>query len=164
MSKKKKTNAIRLLERQKIAYEIREFNIDDGLMDGLSVAEKTGQKPNQVFKTLVTQGEDRNICVFCLPVSSSLDLKKAAKAAGAKRIRMIPMQDLLARTGYVHGGCSPVGMKKRYPTWIDQSAMGYDKICISGGARGLQVCLAPKELQEMIDSQWADLIEMEGPL
>lgn len=161
MSKMKKTNAIRLLERQKIAYEMREFKIDDGLMDGLSVAQKTGQVPEQVFKTLVAQGEDGNICVFCVPVSSSLDLKKAAKAVGTKRIRMIPMQELLGKTGYVHGGCSPVGMKKSYPTWIDQSAKGYDKICMSGGARGIQICLAPIELQEMIRSQWADLTEGE---
>ena len=157
--KRKKTNAIRLLDQQKIPYETCEYGIDDGLIDGVSVAEKTGQMPEQVFKTLVAQREDGNLCVFCVPVLGSLNLKKAARAAGAKRIRMIPMQELLGRTGYVHGGCSPIGMKKSYPAWIDQSAQGYEIICISGGARGIQVCLSPANLQKIIRAQWADLAE-----
>lgn len=160
MAKKKKTNAIRLLDQKKITYEIFEYAIDDGLIDGISVANKTGQLPERVFKTLVAQKEDGNLCVFCVPVSTSLNLKKAAKAAGAKRIRMIPMNDLLKLTGYVHGGCSPIGMKKSYPTWIDASVKKAEFICISGGARGVQIRLSPQDICMMTHAEWADLTDV----
>lgn len=159
MAKKKKTNAIRLLDQKKVPYEIFEYAIEDGLIDGISVANKTGQLPESVFKTLVAQKDDGSLCVFCVPVSASLNLKKAAKAAGAKRIRMIPMNDLLKFTGYIHGGCSPIGMKKSYPTWIDTSAKDADSICISGGARGVQIRLSPEYIQMLTRAEWAELTD-----
>lgn len=160
MGKKKKTNVIRLLEQKKIGYKIYEYETEDGLIDGISVAKKTGQALEQVFKTLVAQKEDGNLCVFCVPAASTLNLKKAAKAVGAKRIRMIPMKDLLKYTGYIHGGCSPVGMKKHYPTWIDSSGKGMEKLCVSGGLRGIQVCLLPDDLLRITQAEWADLADL----
>lgn len=159
MGKKKKTNAIRFLDQKKIAYKVCEYETKDGLIDGVSVAKKTGQAAERVFKTLVAQKEDGSLCVFCVPVAATLNLKKAAKAVGAKRIRMIPMKDLLKHTGYIHGGCSPVGMKKHYPTWFDISGKEMEAICVSGGMRGIQVCLMPDELLKITQAKWADLAE-----
>lgn len=160
MGKKKKTNAIRLLDQKKIEYEICEYDTEDGLIDGKSVAQKTGRSPERVFKTLVAQKEDGSLCVFCVPVAATLNLKKAAKAVGAKRIRMIPMKDLLKHTGYIHGGCSPVGMKKHYPTWIDEAGKGQEALCVSGGLRGIQVCLLPADLILATQAEWADLADL----
>ncbi len=160
MGKKKKTNAIRLLDQKKIEYEICEYDTEDGMIDGVSVALKTGRSPEGVYKTLVAQKEDGSLCVFCVPVAATLNLKKAAKAVGAKRIRMIPMKDLLKHTGYIHGGCSPVGMKKHYPTWIDKAGRGQEAVCVSGGLRGIQVCLLPDDLILATQAEWADLADL----
>ena len=114
----------------------------------------------QVFKTLVTRGEKTGIHVFCIPVCFELDLKKAAKAVGDKKIEMIPVKDLLSLTGYIRGGCSPVGMKKKYPTFMDETAQLYDEIAVSAGARGHQMLLNPEELARLVAAKFVDLIQM----
>jgi Cys-tRNA(Pro)/Cys-tRNA(Cys) deacylase len=115
--------------------------------------------PDQVFKTLVARGEKQGILVFCIPVSCTLDLKKAAQAAGDKKVEMTHMKELLGLTGYIRGGCSPVGMKKKYPTFIDETAVLYDEIAVSGGARGLQMVLNPEDLIAYADITAVDLVE-----
>lgn len=147
MGKEAKTNAMRMLERAKITYTAHEYPHEEGqAVDGATVARLTGQDPARVFKTLVTQGTDRNYYVFVVPVLAELDLKKAAKAAGVKSVAMIHVADINKVTGYVRGGCSPVGMKKQYVTVFDESALAQEKIYVSGGRIGTQVCCAPAEL------------------
>ncbi len=156
-TKETKTNAMRQLETAGIAYEVHTYDTEDGKIDGVSVAEKCGQDPDAVFKTLVTVGEDRNHYVFVVPVKAKLDLKKAAKAAGVKAVEMIPQKELFGLTGYIHGGCSPVGMKKLFATWIDETAVLFEKICVSGGKVGMQVEVDPQELLDLIHGEFADL-------
>ncbi len=143
--KQAKTNAMRLLEQQGIPYIPHEYTAKDGAIDGISVAQKTGQDPRCVFKTLVTHAENRYF-VFCIPVAEELDLKAAARAAGEKNIAMLPLAEITKVTGYVRGGCSPLGMKKQYPTFIDASANTLAKIVVSGGKIGLQIELEPSLL------------------
>ena len=138
MGKAEKTNVMRLLDAAGIAY--RESVYDPETVDGLSVAKSIGEDPESVFKTLVTENENKEHFVFCVPVCGELDLKKAAKAAKSKSIAMIHQKELLPLTGYVHGGCSPIGMKKAFPTFIDETAQVFDQIYASGGKRGFQVC------------------------
>lgn len=152
-----KTNALRLLENGGIPFKVLEYSAADGRIDALSIAEKTGLPPEQCFKTLVTENPAREHFVFVMPAPSSLDLKKAAKAASSKSIAMIPQKTLLPLTGYVHGGCSPVGMKKLFPTFIDETAQLYDEIGVSGGRIGLTVVLDPLKLADFIGAQFADL-------
>ena len=159
MNKTNKTNAMRLLDAAKIPYRAVEYEYDESDLGGEHVAAVTGMNPDQVFKTLVARGEKQGILVFCIPVSCTLDLKKAAHAAGDKKVEMIHMKELLGLTGYVRGGCSPVGMKKKYPTFMDETAELYDEIAISGGARGLQMVLNPLELMEYADIASTDLVE-----
>ena len=154
-----KTNALRLIEAAGIPYRACEYAYDENDLGGMHVAEATGMDPDQVFKTLVARGEKQGILVFCIPVSCSLDLKKAAQAAGDKKVEMIKMKEMLGITGYIRGGCSPVGMKKKYPTFIDETALLYDEIAVSGGARGLQMVLEPNQLIEFCDMQAVDLVE-----
>ncbi len=154
-----KTNAMRLLDAAGIAYRPVEYEYDESDLGGNHVAAQTGMDPDQVFKTLVARGERKGILVFCIPVSCTLDLKKAAAVAGDKKVEMTHMKELLGLTGYVRGGCSPVGMKKKYPTFIDETALLYDEIAVSGGARGLQVVLNPQDLIEYADITTADLVE-----
>lgn len=154
-----KTNAMRLLDATGIAYRPVEYEYDESDLGGNHVAAQTGMDPDQVFKTLVARGERKGILVFCIPVSCTLDLKKAAAVAGDKKVEMTHMKELLGLTGYVRGGCSPVGMKKKYPTFIDETALLYDEIAVSGGARGLQVVLNPQDLIEYADITTADLVE-----
>lgn len=142
----KKTNAMRILDSKKIPYITYEYDVSDGKTDGLTVAAKVGQDPTMVFKTLVTQGTSREYYVFVVPVGEELDLKKAAKAANEKKIDMIPMKDLLPITGYIHGGCSPIGMKKQFKTFIEESARLNQRIVFSGGKVGLQVELVLEDL------------------
>ena len=153
-----KTNAMRILDKNKIKYEVIEYDISDGKIDGVSVAEKTNQDVREVYKTLVTQGNSKAIYVFVIPVSKELDLKKAAKVSGEKKIEMIHVNDILKLTGYIRGGCSPVGMKKLYKTFIQIEAENLERICVSGGKKGLQVKLSPEELKNSINAVFADII------
>ena len=154
-----KTNALRLLDAAKISYRTVEYEYDENDLGGEHVAAVTGMNPDQVFKTLVARGEKNGILVFCIPVSCTLNLKKAAKAAGDKKVEMTKMKELLSLTGYIRGGCSPVGMKKKYPTFIDETAILYDEIAVSGGQRGLQMIVNPEELMEYAEMTSADLVE-----
>ncbi len=159
MNKSNKTNAMRLMDAAKIPYRAVEYEYDESDLGGEHVAAVTGMNPDQVFKTLVARGDKKGILVFCIPVSCTLDLKKAAHAAGDKKVEMIHMKELLGLTGYIRGGCSPVGMKKKYPTYMDETAALYDEIAISGGARGLQMVLDPQQLMEYAEITAADLVE-----
>lgn len=159
MNKSNKTNAMRLMDAAKIPYRAVEYEYDESDLGGEHVAAVTGMNPDQVFKTLVARGDKKGILVFCIPVSCTLDLKKAAHAAGDKKVEMIHMKELLGLTGYIRGGCSPVGMKKKYPTFMDETAALYDEIAISGGARGIQMVLDPQQLMEYAEITAADLVE-----
>ncbi|MFJ8246642.1 Cys-tRNA(Pro) deacylase [Peribacillus asahii] len=141
-----KTNAMRLLDAKKIDYQMMGYDNQDGKIDGLSVAEKIGKNPESVFKTLVAYGAPQHVYVFVIPVGEELDLKKAAKAAGEKKIEMLHVKDLLKWTGYIRGGCSPIGMKKLYPTFVDDSAENLDTIIVSGGKIGTQIELTVENL------------------
>ena len=154
-----KTNAMRLLDGANIPYRAVEYEYDENDLGGQHVAAVTGMDPDQVFKTLVARGDKCGILVFCIPVSCTLDLKKAAKATGDKKVEMTHMKELLGLTGYIRGGCSPVGMKKKYPTFMDETALLYDEIAVSGGARGLQVVLSPEVLMDYADITACDLVE-----
>ncbi|MET3575715.1 Cys-tRNA(Pro) deacylase [Bhargavaea ullalensis] len=154
-----KTNAARQLDRMKADYELIEYAVDDGLNDGVSVAQKTDQDPHVVYKTLVSTAGTGKYFVFVIPVEKELDLKKAAKAAGEKKIDMLHLKDLTDVTGYVRGGCSPLGMKKAFPTYIDESGEGLPKIVVSAGKRGLQMKLDPKVLAAAADAIFAPLVK-----
>lgn len=154
-----KTNAIRILESEKIAYELMEYDVSDGLIDGVSVAEKTGQILDTVYKTLVTTVGTKELFVFLLPVALELDLKKAAKAAGVKKLEMLPLKDLTKETGYIRGGCSAVGMKRKYPTFIDETALNLDRMIVSAGKPGVQMGLSPKKLAKVTDSLFYDIVK-----
>lgn len=158
MKKTNKTNAMRILDSLNIEYEYFEYDINDGKIDGISVADKVGEKREIVFKTLVTIGADKELYVFVIPVEFELDLKKAAKASAQKNIHMLPLKELTKNTGYVHGGCSPIGMKKLFKTYIDETATLNDKIIVSAGQVGLQVKLNPEALASCVDAEFADLI------
>ncbi|KGE17431.1 Cys-tRNA(Pro) deacylase [Paenibacillus wynnii] len=153
-----KTNAMRILDTKKISYEILSYDNEDGKIHGTAVAEKIGREPESVFKTLVSHSGP-NLYVFVIPVAEELDLKKAARAAGEKKIEMLPVKDLLKWTGYIRGGCSPLGMKKLYPTFIDSSAEPLDKIAVSAGRIGLQMELAPLLLADTVTAKFTELIK-----
>lgn len=147
MAKEKeiKTNAMRILDKKKIPYEALQYECDE-FIDGIHTAEKTGAAPEQSFKTLVLQGKSRQYYVFVLPVAQEVQLKAAAKAAGEKSIEMIHVKDITAVTGYVRGGCSPLGMKKQYPVFLHKSALNYEKIYISGGRIGTTLYMSVQDL------------------
>ena len=155
-----KTNAMRILDKAGIPYELQTYSPDDGI-DGVSVARKLGQPVEQVYKTLVTKGRGGHF-VFVIPVAAELDLKAAARAVGEKAVELIPVKDINKVTGYVRGGCSPLGMKKLFPTFIHNSAENFDKIYVSGGRIGTTICLDPKELAEVTRAQFADIIVHEA--
>ena len=136
---------MRLLDAAKIPYRAAEYEVDENDLNGMHAAEGIGMPPEQIFKTLVAKGERGGYAVFCIPVCCELDLKKAAKAAHDKKIELIHVKDLLATTGYIRGGCSPIGMKKPFPTYIDETAQLYDEIGVSAGCRGCQVLLRTRE-------------------
>ncbi|MFD6438791.1 Cys-tRNA(Pro) deacylase [Peribacillus sp. NPDC060186] len=140
-----KTNAMRILDNKHIKYDTMSYDVHDGQIDGVTVASKIGKAPETVFKTLVTHSGPQQLYVFVIPVDTELDLKKAAKAAGAKKIEMLAVKDLQKYTGYIRGGCSPIGMKKQYPTFIDESATNLCEIIVSGGKIGTQIVLKPSE-------------------
>jgi len=152
-----KTNVVRLIESEKIAYSIKEYEVDENDLSGVHVAAQLGQPVEQVFKTLVLKGEQKGYLVCCIPVAKELDLKKVAKATGDKKVEMIPMRDLLMVTGYIRGGCSPIGMKKKFPTFIDETCELYDIIAISAGIRGMQILINPQTLINYIQAQTIDL-------
>lgn len=152
-----KTNAMRLLEKAGCAYEHLEYDYDEADLSGVHAAEAMGLDPDTVFKTLVVRGERRGILVFCIPVREELDLKKCALTAGDKRVEMVHVKELLGLTGYIRGGCSPVGMKKKYPTYIDETAEIFDAICVSAGQRGHQIRLSPADLVKITDASLAPL-------
>jgi len=161
MAKKKeaKTNVMRVLEQKKIPYQGHTYPHDgETAPDGVSVAQSMGQDPACVFKTLVTRGASGGYYVFDIPVAATLDLKKAAKAVGEKSVAMLPSKELLPLTGYVHGGCSPVGMKKQFHTVFHQSCLDYDTIYVSAGKIGFQVEVAPKALIDLVRATTADVI------
>lgn len=158
MKKFNKTNVMRILEASNIEYDYITYESEDGKIDGVSVALKTGQNPDAVFKTLVSAGYSKELYVFCIPVEYELDLKKAAKAANEKNIELLPLKELTKNTGYVRGGCSPIGMKKQYKTFIDESAVLHDKIMVSGGRIGVQIIINPKDLIVVTKAVYEDLI------
>ncbi|KQL55489.1 hypothetical protein AN964_12760 [Heyndrickxia shackletonii] len=155
--KNTKTNAMRILDKEKIAYSIITYNPDDGKIDGVSVAEKIGRDTYDVYKTLITQGSSKQYYVFVIPVKEELDLKKAAKAVGDKKVEMIPVKDITKVSGYIRGGCSPIGMKKLYPTFIDSNAESLQNIIVSGGKIGMQIELLVADLLSIVHGKFADL-------
>ncbi len=157
MKKEEKTNVMRALDSKKIPYEFHTYEADPTLT-GAQIAEILGEPAEHVFKTLVTQGKSLQHYVFVIPVSAELDLKKAAKAAGEKSVSMIPQKELLPLTGYVHGGCSPVGMKKAFPTFIHGTAEEAAKIYVSAGRVGAQIGIAPENLGKAVRITFADLV------
>lgn len=157
MSKNEKTNVMRVLEQKKIPYESYNY-VDSGVTSGIEVASVLNQDPNQVFKTLVTIGSSKNNFVFVIPVNKELDLKKAAKAVGEKNISMIKSKELLPLTGYIHGGCSPIGMKKQFKTTIDVSAENFDTIIFSAGKIGYQVQVSLENLKKVVNFELKDIV------
>ena len=157
VGKQEKTNVMRVLESRKAAYVPHSYEPDPAL-SGEEIARLLGEDPGQVFKTLVTVGKPRQYYVFVIPVNAELNLKKAAAAAGEKSVSMIPQRELLPLTGYVHGGCSPIGMKKRFPSFIHESAAGLPRIFVSAGRVGFQVELDPADLIRAADLACADLV------
>lgn len=152
-----KTNAMRQLDKAGIDYEPIEYEVDENDLSGMHIAEQTGLDPNLMFKTLVARGEKNGPLVFCIPVNAELDLKKCAKAAGDKRVELIAVKELLGLTGYIRGGCSPIGMKKKFPTYIDETAILFDKITVSAGVRGCQLMLDRGKLVDFIEATLCEL-------
>lgn len=152
-----KTNAVRLVQQAKIPCREAFYDFDENDLSGTHAAAAVGMPPEQVFKTLVARGERTGIHVFCIPVCCELDLKKAAKAAGEKKIELVAVKELLGLTGYIRGGCSPVGMKKRYPTYMDETCILWDEIAVSAGARGHQMIVPPEQLADLVGAELLDL-------
>lgn len=157
MAKEAKTNAMRILDRMKISYTPNAYECDE-FIDGVHIADALGQSYDCSFKTLVTQGKSGNYFVFALPVDKELDMKKCARAVGEKSLEMVHVKDINAVTGYIRGGCTPIGMKKQYRTVIHESAKAFDKVIVSGGRLGLQLILAPDDLAKACNGEFADII------
>ena len=160
MAQKKtpKTNAMRLLDIAKIPYEILEYEVDENDLSGTHIADQVGLPYETVFKTIVTKGDKTGYCVFCLPCHKEIDFKAAARASGNKSIEPLHVKDLLGITGYIRGGCSPVGMKKRYPTYFQEDCREYQEIAVSAGERGHQMILSPTALVSLIGGNYADIV------
>ena len=152
-----KTNAIRLVEKAGIPCRESFYEYDENDLNGMHAAKAIGMPPEQVFKTLVARNEANQLFVFCVPVCCELDLKKAAIASGSKKIELTQVKELLSLTGYIRGGCSPVGMKKQYPTHIDETCILWDEIAVSAGARGHQMIIPPEDLAGLVDAKLADI-------
>ena len=152
-----KTNAIRLVQQAKIPCREAFYEYDEKDLSGIHAAQAVGMPEEQVFKTLVARGERTGISVFCIPVCYELDLKKAAKSVGDKKLELVAVKELLGLTGYIRGGCSPVGMKKKYPTYFDETCILWDEIAVSAGERGHQMILPPDALAELINAKIVDL-------
>ncbi|MBQ9983990.1 MAG: Cys-tRNA(Pro) deacylase [Lachnospiraceae bacterium] len=158
MAKKEaKTNAMRILDKNKISYRVNNYECDE-FVDGMQIADKNGQAYEQSFKTLVTVGKSGGYYVFVIPVDKEIDFKKAAKIVGEKSVEMIPVKNINAVTGYIRGGCTPLGMKKLYPTVIEESAKGFDEIIISGGKLGVQILLNPLDLVKVVNGSLEHVI------
>lgn len=153
-----KTNAVRIVEQASISCREAFYEFDEKDLNGMHAAASVGMPPEQVFKTLVARGERTGINVFCIPVCCELDLKKAAKAAGDKNMELVAVKELLSLTGYIRGGCSPVGMKKKYPTFLDETAILWSEIAVSAGARGHQLILNPDALASLVNAEFVDII------
>ena len=153
-----KTNVLRILDSMGIRYHVVTYPVGDEHLDAPSVARELAVSPDIVFKTLVAHDETHAIHVFCIPGAAALDLKKAAKATGSRKVELVNLKDLTPLTGYVRGGCSPIGMKKKYPTWIDEIASTFDAIYINAGARGMQVVLSPADACRAAGALFADLV------
>lgn len=158
MGKELKTNAMRMLDRAKIPYELNTYECEE-FIDGINVADQLGQDYEMSFKTLVTIGKSRQYYVFAIPVHRELNLKKAAKAVGEKNLEMLPVKEINRVTGYIRGGCTPIGMKKSYPTVIQESAKNHECIAVSGGRHGIQIVLKPDDLIRVTDGKYADVIQ-----
>ena len=152
------TNVMRILEKANIPFTAREYDYDENDLSGVHAAEALGMPVEQVFKTLVARGDKTPCCVFVIPVAEELDLKKCASVSGNKRVELIHVKELQPLTGYIRGGCSPIGMKKKLPTFLDESALLSELISVSAGQRGVQVCVSPKDLIQLTDAQTGDLI------
>ncbi|WP_096516135.1 Cys-tRNA(Pro) deacylase [Clostridium perfringens] len=157
--KKLKTNAMRILDSKKVSYEMLSYESEDGKIDGISVAHKIGVDEKNVFKTLVAQGTSKELYVFVIPVAEELDLKSAAKISGEKKVEMIPVKDILKHTGYIRGGCSPIGLKRPYKTFIHESAKELDFMIVSAGKIGHQIKLNPNDLVNVVEGEFAFLIK-----
>lgn len=152
-----KTNAVRILESKNTPHTTIEYEFNEEEIDAVSVANKIGLNPETVFKTLVARNEKNELLVFVIPGNFELNLKKAASASGSKKIEMIKVKELLPLTGYIRGGCSPIGMKKLFPTFIDETAQLHEKISVSAGVRGMQIIISPLDLANIVEAQFADL-------
>lgn len=152
-----KTNAMRILDMENISYDTYNYDSKDGLVDGVSVAKKIGKDVKEVYKTLVGQGKEQ-IYVFIIPVDKELDLKKAAAVTGEKKIELVHVKDIMKLTGYIRGGCSPIGMKKLYPSFIQEESLELENMVVSAGKIGLQIQLNPKKLGEQIQGVFVDII------
>jgi Cys-tRNA(Pro)/Cys-tRNA(Cys) deacylase len=153
-----KTTVIRMLEQQHIPFQVLEYEVDEQDLSATHAAELLGLEADRVFKTIVLEGERNGYLVCVIPGTCEVDLKKAAKAAGDKAVRPLPLRDLEPLTGYIRGGCSPLGMKKKFPTYIDETALMFDSISVSAGRRGLQILILPQTLAELSDAAFCDLI------
>jgi len=154
----KKTNAMRELDKKKIKYDYKEYEVDESDLSAIAVSLKTGEDITKIFKTLVLLTEKKEMIVACIPGADSIDLKKLAKLAGVKKVEMLELKELFNMTGYIRGGCSPIGIKKRHQSFIHQSAMSKEQIMISAGMRGLQIIIDPKDLVEYLNMTVGDII------
>ena len=154
-----KTNVYRIFDKEKLPYTPHTYEHGDGAVDGMTLAGLLGIDPARIFKTLVTKGADKNYYVFDVPVNRELDLKKAAKAVGVKSVEMIPVADINKVTGYIRGGCSPIGMKKKYATYIHETCLTFDKMAVSGGTCGVTLLLSPTDLIKVTDAKPCDIIK-----
>lgn len=159
LKKEDKTNVMRILETEGVTFQAHEYDVSDGHIDGISIAEKLNQPKERVFKTLITQGSSKEYFVFCLPVDCELDLKKAARAVGEKSVEMIPVADINKVSGYVRGGCSPIGMKRKLETTFEEAIELYDTVMLSAGKIGRQIEIAPADIIRLTDGKTADLIK-----
>ena len=160
MKKEDKTNVMRILESEGVDFKSHEYDVSDGHIDGLSIAEKLNQPKERVFKTLITQGASKEYFVFCLPVDQELDLKKAARAVGEKSVEMIPVADINKVSGYIRGGCSPIGMKRKLVTTFEEAILLYDTVMLSAGKIGKQIEISPDDIIRLTDASVADLIKI----
>ncbi len=152
-----KTNAMRMLSAAKIAFEVLEYEVDENDLSGMHISDQLGFPPERMFKTLVAKGDRTGPLVLCIPVDREIDLRRTAAITGNKKIEMIHVKDLLALTGYIRGGVSPIGMKKKFPTWFDERALQFDSITVSSGTRGAQLLLDRAALLAFVDAKTADL-------
>ena len=152
-----KTNAMRILDKAKIVYKVIQYEYDDNDLNGITIAKSASLNPEIVFKTLVARGDKTGIIVMCVPVGKEIDLKKAAAESGNKRVEMLHVKELLPTVGYMRGACSPVGMKKKFPTYIDSSVLNVSEMAVSGGMKGYQILLNSKDLSDFLEAKVCDI-------